>query len=154
MIHDDKRYIEFQKYGMLKKTIIEEDIFERFDHSLSEVMLIAKLKDFEIRCYNDHNTPIMDKTKSFVMFSFVKNDNILLNLTLNVIKKSVFKGISIICIKTNRVSQENFNLFYQEYQSQNLYENYKRFGNGLTFQTIDDIEKALKIMETILLHLK
>ncbi len=54
--------ILFKKHGMKKSIKIDKDLYGDFEKSLSDVILVATLNGYEIRCEDDHRIPHQDNT--------------------------------------------------------------------------------------------
>lgn len=143
--------ILFKKYGMKKSIKIDKDLYDDFEKALSDVILVATLNGYEIRCEDEHRIPHADNTIMACMFCFIKDSKVLFNVLINVNKKNMYVNISVICIQKYKPNNnKNFNLFSKEYTKLGLYDKEKKKNKQpVIFSTPESLIKGCKLLEKL-----
>jgi len=105
--------VDFKKYCINNSFKMDEEDVLVFDNSLSNLMVVAKMTGYDLKCIVNHKLPNLDNTKSFGVLSFVKNGKIIVNLSINVDSKEDFSDITMFCINDQKSPNPflNINVF-------------------------------------------
>lgn len=140
-------YVEFKKYDMTKSILMDKSIVHHFDHFFSELIMLARLRDYEVSCYSEYKI-----INTFALFSFKKYNRFIFNICLNVVKKNIFDSVELICIQDYKNPNKNFDTFVESLTSAGIYDENKTAGNGVRLKTIEEIKTAFTIMKNLILN--
>jgi hypothetical protein len=141
---------------MVDEILVSHLIYEEFSNALYGVMLVSKLKGYNVVYKPLNKLRSGNGTFNIGMLSLMNNDKIILNIVIDVTKKNIFNCFNLICMKNyNSSENKNFDFFCDEYKKEGLFHSHKRsIGEGLLFTEINDITKAFLALERIILMFK
>jgi hypothetical protein len=145
-------YLDFKQYGMTDSILVDDSIYDDFSNAIYEFMLVTSLSGYGVVYKHLNKLRSGTGTYNVGMFSIMKSDKIILNIVIDVKRNLVFNRFIFICMKNHKSSENfNFDLFYTEFQNANLFHSHLTNTSGLFFTKINDIKKAFKLLEKIIL---